>query len=428
MTGSTFRAFRGRNFRLFFFGQALSVAGTWAQRVALGWLAYRLTHSSLFLGLVAFAASAPAFLLTPIAGVIADRVDRRRMLIWAQLFGLLQAAGLAMATLAGVIGPNWLLFLSVVLGVVNAFENPARQSFYSELVDPEDLPNAVALNASLVNAARVVGPAAAGVLVAVWGEGVCFAINAFSFLAVIIALAMITVTPRASQTGSGRSWELLREGFDFVRGRPVLRAMLLNFAIFNLVGSPYLTLLPILTAEGLSSGAAALGWLVSASGLGAIVTSLALASRSSTKGLPAASFIASAIAGAALVVLGISNSFALSVVMMVLIGGGYVLTLAATQTMMQTWASEAMRGRVMSFYSLIFLGVPPLGSLIAGIAAEKLHANMTISIGGLLCLIAAIFFACAKSPGDDRVLQTTGLQGVAQLPYAASDNGTAPMQ
>jgi MFS family permease len=399
MTGSTFRAFRRRNFRWFFVGQVLSVTGTWAQRVALGWLAYRLTHSSLFLGMAAFASSAPAFLLTPIAGVMADRVDRRRMLIWAQFFGLLQAAGLAAATLTGSITPNWLLFFSLVLGIVNAFENPVRQSFYSELVDPEDLSNAIALNASLVNAARVVGPATAGAVVALWGEGACFVINSVSFLAVIIALLLMKVPSRPPETGTARGWELLREGFAFVRGNPVLSGMLLNFAIFNLAGSPYLTLLPVLAVERLNSGPAGLGWLISASGLGAIGISLALASRPSTRGLPAASFVASAVAGLALVALGFSRSFALSLLMMLLIGAGYVLMLASTQTMMQTLASEAMRGRVMSFYSLIFLGVPPLGSLIAGIAAERWHASVAVSIGGALCLLAAASFARGASSG-----------------------------
>jgi MFS family permease len=395
MTGTTFRAFRGRNFRLFFIGQVLSVSGTWAQRVALAWLAYRLSHSSIFLGLVSFAASAPAFLLTPIAGVMADRVDRRSMLIWSEVFALLQAAALTVAALTGSITPGWLLFLSLVQGIVNAFENPARQAFYSEMADPQDLSNAIALNSSLVNVARLVGPAVAGVLVALWGEGVCFAINTCSFLAVIIALLMMKVTPQHRTKSLIRSWHLLKEGFLFVRSTPILAAMLLNFAIFNLAGSPYLTLLPVLTVEGLHSGPAGLGWLVSASGLGAIASSLVLASRSNTVGLPAASFIASTLAGLALIVLGFSRNYALSLLMMMIIGAGYVLTLAATQTMMQTWVTEVMRGRVMSFYSLIFLGVPPIGSLIAGIAAAKLHAGATISIGGLLCMAGAI--ACSRN-------------------------------
>jgi MFS family permease len=390
----TFRAFRQRNFRLFFAGQVLSVSGTWAQRVAQAWLAYRLTHSSLYLAYLTFASSAPAFLLTPIAGVIADRVDRRRMLIWAQSFAMLQAVILAAATLSGTITANRLLFLSLVLGIVNAFENPARQSFYSEMVEPDELSNAIALNASMVNAARVIGPAVAGALVALWGEGLCFAINAVSFLAVLAALAMMKMKPLPHAGNRQRSSQLLRDGFGFIRRTPVLRAMLLNFGIFNLAGSPYLTLLPILAAERLLTGPAGLGWLVSASGAGAIASSLVLASRSTTHGLPAASFVASAVAGLALVVLGLSRSFPMSLMMMLLIGAGYSTTLASTQTMMQTWVHEEMRGRVMSFYSLVFLGVPPIGSLIAGIAAERFHATATLAMGGLLCVLGAV--ACGR--------------------------------
>ncbi len=393
MTAGTFRAFRNRNFRWFFAGQVLSVTGTWAQRVALGWLAYRLTHSSLFLGMAAFASSAPAFLLTPIAGVIADRVDRRQLLIWAQVFGLLQAAGLAGATLTGVITPNWLLFFSLILGIINAFENPVRQSFYTGMVGPEDLSNAIALNSSLVNAARVVGPALAGAVVAAWGEGICFVLNSLSFVAVIFALMMMKVDAQLRTADPAGGWELLRQGFAFIRQSPVLSAMLLNLAIFSVAGSPYLTLLPVLTVERLSSGPVGLGWLISASGAGAIVASLALASKQSTSGLPAASFAATAVAGVALVVLGFSRSFALSLVMLLLIGAGYVLMLAGTQTMMQSLASESMRGRVMSFYSLVFLGVPPLGSLAAGFAAERLHASMTVALGGGLCALAAVAVA-----------------------------------
>jgi MFS family permease len=392
----TFRALRERNFRLFFVGQVLSVSGTWAQRVAQAWLAYRLTHSSLYLGYVTFAASAPAFLLTPIAGLLADRVERRKLLVWAQFFAMLQAVALAVATLSGAITPNWLLFLSLVLGIITAFENPTRQSFYSEMVETEDLSNAIALNASLVNAARIIGPAVAGGLVALWGEGICFAINAASFLAVIVALLMMKVKPVAKESGRGKNWKMLREGFTFVRRTPILAAMLFNFGIFNLAGSPYQTLLPILAAERLLTGPAGLGWLVSASGVGAIASSLVLASRPNTRGLPMASFVASALAGVALIVLGFSRSLALSLVMMLLIGAGYSTTLAATQTMMQTWVQEVMRGRVMSFYSLIFLGVPPIGSLIAGIAAARFHATVTVAVGGLLCVGGALYCARAE--------------------------------
>lgn len=393
MNPHIFRALRYRNFRLFVIGQMLSASGTWMQRVAQAWLAYRLTGSSFYLGLVAFAGSAPAFLLAPLAGVLADRVDRHRLLIWTQVFELAQAAALAAFTLTGAITPAWLLLLALAQGILNAFENPTRQSFYSGMVDLEDLSNAIALNASQTNVARILGPAVAGVLVAVWGEGVCFSVNALSYLAVIVALLMMQVERREPIGVARRGSELLLEGFAFVRRTRTLRDMLSNFAILSLAGSPYLTLLPILAVETLRAGPTGLGWLVSASGVGAIVSSLVLASRSTTRGLAAASFAATVTFGAALIVLGFSRNFFLSLVAMLLIGGGYVFTLAATQTMMQSWVSEEMRGRVMSFYSMIFLGVPPLGSLLAGIIAEKIHAPLTVALGGAVCLAGALYFA-----------------------------------
>ncbi|MCU1262175.1 MAG: protein of unknown function DitE, partial [Bryobacterales bacterium] len=375
-----------------FVGQCLSVSGTWAQRVAQAWLAYSLTHSSFYLGLVTFAASAPAFLLTPLAGVLADRVDRRRMLLWTQIFAMLQAAALAIAAIKGFITPNWLLWLATVQGIVTAFDNPARQAFYSEMVQPEDLSNAIALNASLVNVARVVGPAGAGALVAIWGEGICFGVNAASFLAVIVALLMMKIAPVKRRASSVGRWEAVQEGIAFVRGKPALRLMLLNFSVFNLAGSPYLTLLPIQAAR-LQGGPAALGWLVSASGIGAIVCSLVLASRATTSGLPMASFVASIVAGLALIVLGYSQNFVLSLLTVMVIGGGYVLTLAATQTVLQTSVGELMRGRVMSFYSVVFLGIPPVGSLIAGMAAERFQSPVTLASGGLICVLGALYCA-----------------------------------
>ncbi|HKE25598.1 MAG TPA: MFS transporter [Bryobacteraceae bacterium] len=398
VSARAFRALRQRNFRLFVVGQVLSVSGTWAQRVAQGWLAYRLTHSTFYLGLVTFAGSAPAFLLTPIAGVIADRTSRRRMLVWLQALLMAQAAVLAAFTFAGSITPRWLLLLSLAQGSLAAFENPTRQSFYTEMAGSDALASAIALNATLMNVARILGPAVAGVVVAAAGEGVCFAANAASFLAVIVALLMMKVPAGVHPADRARGWELLREGFAFVRGVPVLRAMLLNFGLWNLAGSSYLTLLPTFTAESLGNGPAALGWLISASGVGAIVSSLVLASRADTAGLPGASFAASGVSGGALIVLGFSRSFAISLLLLLLVGAGYSFTLASTQTMMQVRVKEAMRGRVMSFYSLVFLGVPPIGALVAGIVAEKLHAGGAISAGGTACLAGAIL--CARASQD----------------------------
>lgn len=369
----------------------LSVAGTWMQRVAQGWLAYRLTGSSFYLGAVSFAGSAPAFLLAPLGGILADRLDRRRLLVCAQALALLQAAILAAVTLRGVITPRLLLVLALMQGVVNAFENPARQSFYTEMVPDEDLSNVIALNASLVNVARVIGPALAGIIVALWGEGVCFAINSASFVAVIWALLMMRVTRKPRTAMHVRGWEMLREGFAFIKANPPLRAMLANFSVFNLAGSPYLILLPMLAVETLQAGPRVLGWLVSASGVGAITASLVLASRSTTDGLPRATFISTALAGFALILLALSHQLIVSMAAMALIGSGYLFGLAGTQTMMQTCVPEALRGRVMGIYSMVFLGVPPIGSLLAGAAAEKIRSPLTVMIGGTLCLVCALY-------------------------------------
>ncbi|MBI3950202.1 MAG: MFS transporter [Acidobacteria bacterium] len=402
-----FRALQHRNFRLFFYGQMLSMAGTWMQRVAQGWLAYRLTGSANFLGLVAFTGSAPAFFLSPLAGVVADRVNRHRMLMIAQTLAMAQSFLLALATLRGSITPTQLVALALLLGAINAFENPARQAFFVEMISREDLTNAIALNASIVNAARIVGPASAGLLVAAYGEGVCFLLNGLSFLAVIAALAMMRLTRRPKEASPGSGPELLREGFAFVRQTLPVRSLLSLFAVLNLAGTPYITLLPIFAGTVLHAGPTGLGWLMAASGLGALVCAIALASRSDTRKLPGAVMRAAFVFAAALIVLGLSHFLSLSLMMMLLIGGGYIVTLAATQTLLQTWVPDGLRGRVMSFYSLIFLGFPPFGSLLAGWFAEKIGAPLTVSLGGVICLIAALRFAqfhsAQRTAGYDRL-------------------------
>lgn len=391
-----FRALRHRNFKLFFYGQMLSMAGTWMQRVAQGWLAYRLTGSALLLGIVAFASSAPAFLLSPLAGVVADRVNRHRLLIVAQVFLMVQAFLLAWVTLVDAITPGRLVAFALLLGVGAAFENPVRQSFFVEMVSREDLMNAIALNSAMVSAARVVGPASAGILVARYGEGMCFLINALSFLAVIAALLMMRLD-RQSEQGSpqpGRSGlALLREGFAYFRETRRVRSLLGLFAVINFAGSPHLTLLPMFAGTVLNVGAEGLGWLVTASGVGAMVCATALAFKSSTRGLLAVSMLSAFLFAAAVVVLGFSRHFRLSLGMMLLIGGGYVIHLAATQTLLQTWATDELRGRVMSFYSSIFVGLPPFGSLLAGWVAEKIGAPITVSVGGALCIASVMWFA-----------------------------------
>ncbi|MFN7949702.1 MAG: MFS transporter [Blastocatellia bacterium] len=385
-----FRAFRHRNFRLFMGGQLLSMAGTWVQRVAQGWLAYRLSGSPLLLGAVTFAGSAPAFLLAPLAGVVADRINRHRMLIAAQSLAMLQSLLLAYVTLSGSMTAGRLIGFALVLGAITAFENPARQSFFVELVSRDDLPNAIALNASMVNAARVIGPALAGLVVAAYGEGFCFLLNALSFVAVLLALLMMKLTPKPTEAARHSQFEQFRVGWAFIRRTPFVRALLTVFGILNLAGTAYLTLLPIFAATVLHVGPKGLGWLMAASGAGAVATATMMASQQDARHLPRAVLAAVFTSALALIIVGLSRSFALTLLMMVLTGGSYVLTLAATQTLLQTGVPDELRGRVMSFYSVIFLGFQPVGGLLAGWLAERIGAPRTVLTGGVICLFGAL--------------------------------------
>lgn len=388
------RAFRHRNFKLFFVGQLLSMSGTWMHRVAQGWLAYRLTHSPFMLGLVSFAGSAPAVFLSPVAGVIADRMDRHRMLMVAQALAMMQALSLALVTLEGWITPTQLIFFALAGGIINSFENPARQSFIVQLVPREDIVNAIGLNAVLANIGRIAGPAFAGIIVAAFSEGLCFFINALSFMIVLVCLQLMHFEKRRGDGKSSQSqWELLREGTYYIRKTFLVRSLLLLFAVMSFAGAPYLALLPMFAGTVLDVGASGLGWLVTASGVGALVCGFALAGRSQSPGLVKAILFASLAFGGGLIGLGLSRNFYLSVAILSVIGGSYLLTLAATQTLLQSLTRDELRGRVMSFYSLVFLGFPPFGSLLEGWIAEHLGVALTVQLGGLICLGAALLFA-----------------------------------
>jgi MFS family permease len=387
------RALRNRNYRLFFAGQAISLVGTWLTRVASSWLVYRLTGSAMALGIVGFAGQIPTFVIAPLAGVLVDRCDRQRVLIGTQALAGIQSAILAALTLGGVITVRDVVLLSLFQGLINAVDIPARQAFVVDMIESrEDLPNAVALNSSIFNAARLVGPSIGGVLIASVGEGLCFLLDAISYLAVIAALAAMKLH-RRPRTGEGESIAAeLVEGFRYVWSSPAIRAILLLLAVVTLLGTPHIVLMPIIASEVLHGGPHTLGVLMAASGFGALAGALYMASRSSVIGLGAVIAGSSAAFGIAQLIFAASRVLSLSLAAVAFAGMALIVQMAASNTIVQTIAEEDKRGRVMSFYAIAFAGSAPLGSLFAGALATRIGAPMTILCGGVGCALAALEF------------------------------------
>jgi MFS family permease len=388
------RALRHRNYRLFFSGQSVSLIGTWLTRVATSWLIYRLTGSALLLGVLGFAGQIPTFLLAPLAGVLVDRWDRYRVLCVTQVLAMIQSGLLAALALAGVIEVWHVLALSVFQGLINAFDMPARQSMVVQMVeDREDLPNAIALNSSMVNVARLLGPAAAGVLIAAVGEGWCFFVDAVSYLAVLTSLLLMRIAPRPRAAGAARVLHEMKEGVLYVAGFAPLRAVLLLFAVVSLMGVPYTVLLPVIAREVLGGGAGTLGALTAASGLGALMGALYLASRTSVLGIERVIVGAAVVFGVGLVGFSRAGVLWLALPLMLVTGGGMILMAAASNTLLQTLVDEDKRGRVMSLYAMAYFGTLPFGSLLAGALAHRVGAENTILVGGMVCVVAAgVFF------------------------------------
>jgi MFS family permease len=390
---SILRALRHRNYRLFFAGQSLSLVGTWITRIATSWLIYRLTGSALLLGIVGFCSQIPTLFLAPVAGVFVDRWNRHRVLVVTQVLSMLQSLALAALALAGIITVAQVLALQVFQGVINAFDTPARQAFVVSMIeDRADLPNAIALNSTMVNASRILGPSIGGVLIAAVGEGWCFLADAISYLAVIASLlAMHTV--HEERRGGTRLVDELTAGFRYVTGFVPIRTVLLLLALVSTMGMPYTVLMPAVAAKLLHGGPHTLGWLMTASGVGALAGAFFLAARPSVVGLGRVIATASAVFGAALIALGASRALWLSLLIMPLIGAGFMVSLAASNTIVQTLTEEHLRGRVMAFYTMAFLGTAPLGSLMAGVLADRLGEPLTIAAGGVACLLGAGWFA-----------------------------------
>jgi MFS family permease len=387
------RALRSRNYRLFVAGQGISLIGTWMQQVAMSWLVYRLTGSAMLLGIVGFTSQIPSFLLAPVAGVLADRWEKRRLLLATQSLALTQAALLAVIVLTGVVQIWHIVLLSLFLGIISAFDIPVRQSFVVQMVDSrEDLSNAIALNSSMVHGARLIGPTIAGLLVASVGEGVCFAINSASYLAVITALAAMRITPQPPRLQHRHILQELHEGVLYASGSKPILSIILLLGLISLVGMPYSVLIPVFAREVLHGNSHTYGFLMTATGSGAFAGAFYLASRKSVIGLGMVIVRAAIFFGTGIAVFAISNIFALSMLSLVLAGFGGMTLVASCNTILQTIVDEDKRGRVMSFFTMAFIGMAPFGSLIAGALAGRIGAKETVFIGGMCCLAGGMIF------------------------------------
>jgi MFS family permease len=387
------RALRHRNYRLFFSGQIVSLIGTWMQSVAQSWLIYRLTDSPFLLGLVGFATNFPVFFIAPFGGMLADRMSRRRILLATQSASMALAAILATVTLTGLIRPAHILVFASILGVINGFDIPARQAFAAELVGRDDLTNAIALNSSVFNAARVAGPAIAGIVVAAVGEGWCFALNAASYIAVLTSLLLMRVTPYVRREKTETTLRLLTGGFTFAGSTGPIRVLLLLLVVISFTGMPYTVLMPIFASDILGGGPRSLGILMGATGVGALLGSIALATHGSVRGLGRWVARAALGFGTFLILFSFSRDFHLSVALLVPVGFSMVVSMASSNTLIQAMVPDEIRGRVMAVYSMVFMGGAPLGALAAGTLAQTIGAPATVAAGGALSILAAIVFA-----------------------------------
>jgi len=390
------RALRHRNFKLFFFGQGISLIGNWMTRLATTWLVYRLTHSALLLGIVTFAGQIVSFALGPFAAVWVERLNRRKLLVWTQAGAAVQSLALAALTLTHSINLWEIIALTALQGLINAFDMPGRQSFLVVMVgDRNDLSNAIAINSSMANGARLIGPAIAGLVIGAFGEGWCFLIDGVSYFAVIASLLLMRITPTDIRRGTSGMLEQLREGWDYVRTFRPIRTILLLFALISLMGYPYAVVLPVFAGQVLHGGPATLGWLTGASGIGAVISALSLAVRKSVVGLTRMVQIAAATLGGALILFGLSHTLWLSLVLMVFVGFGLMQVASASNTIIQSLVPDDKRARVMGYYTMAFFGAAPFGSLLAGALAQRIGGPCTVMVTGAFCIAGALWFTLA---------------------------------
>ena len=388
------RALSSRNYRLFFGGQSVSLVGTWITRIATSWLVYRLTGSAFLLGVVGFCSQIPTLILTPFSGVLIDRWNRHTVLVVTQVLSMLQSLALAILAFAGMITVTEILILQLVQGSINAFDTPARQAFVVEMVDDRSyLSNAIALNSTMVNASRIVGPSIGGMIIALAGEGWCFMVDAISYIAVIASLLAMHVTRAEREPITTRVTEEFRTGLQYIRGSLPIRTALILLAIVSTMSMPYTVLMPAIATQTLHGGAHTLGFLMTASGVGALIGALYLASRLSVIGLEDVSAMATITFGLGLIGFALSRQLWLSLAILPIVGAGFMVQMASINTIIQTLVDERLRGRVMAFYVMAFLGTAPIGSLLAGAVAARIGSEYTILFGGAASVAAGIWFA-----------------------------------
>jgi MFS family permease len=388
-----FRTLSSRNYRLFFTGQSISLIGTWMQRVAMSWLVYHLTSSEFLLGLVSFLGLIPVFVLSPFAGVLADRFHRLHLLIATQVLAMLQAFLLTVLVMTGLIRIGHIMALATLLGLINSFDTPIRQAFTAELVEKKaDLGNAIALNSAMFNSARMLGPTIAGLLIAAFGEGFCFLLNGLSYLAVIAALLRMRIPPTAEKKQKQKLLKGLREGFSYSFGFAPIRSVLLLLMTVSMMGMPYIVLMPVFAKNILHGGSETLGFLMGAAGAGALCGAVYLAQRKTVAGLERVIPLMTGLFSLGLIGFALSRHQWLSLSLLLMAGFGLMVQMASSNSILQTIVDDDKRGRVMSFYVMCVMGTTPIGSLLAGVVANRLGAPQTLLIGGICCLAGAVLF------------------------------------
>jgi len=387
-----FSALRYRDFRIFWFGQLISLSGTWMQSVAQGWLVYSLTKSPFYLGMVAAAGSLPILLFTLAGGIAADRLRKRNLLLMTQALSIIPALLLGILTDIDIIAVWQVALLAAFLGTINAFDIPARQSFFIEMVGKGNLMNAIALNSAAFNGARMIGPVIAGVTISYIGLPGCFYLNAFSFIAVIIALSMIKTKGEVKIRSKGFARDFI-EGIQFIKREPEIYRIILLIAVFSFVGLPYITFLPIFAVEVLGAGVKGLGFLVAATGIGSLSAALFIAFRGDIKEKNRFISVSALCFSFSLFAFSLSKVFYLSTAILIFVGWGIMSFLATANSFLQLSSPDDLRGRVMSVYALVFLGAAPIGNSLIGILADSVGTTNAVSISAIVCIISSIIFS-----------------------------------